>query len=558
MTAAGDVSSAPELPRLATGLRPLIDAVAGVPASVHSKLRAGFLCGALLLVAMALASLAVQAHIAGRVDELNLAQERLDDLRQMDYLVTAQSHYRTMSLLTRDDSYVGQIAQAKAQFAQLLDAIEPITPSAERGVVARVREADQRYAVSGQQVLALYQAGRIDDALSLHLSQEHPISHEIEAAMGVLLDQAEQQMADSRATVASDQRLLTDLFIGFSVASLLTALLLGFILSWSFLLPLGTIHRALERMAVGRFNQHVALPNRDEFGALARNLNTTSQELATMYGQLESLNVQLRGTNTDLLAQLQARVEELDRSRGMITEAEERLRREIAEVLHSRVQNRLLMIWYRLEEAQALVETDRDGARTLLAEIREQLEEVREQDVRELSHRLHPSIIRAGLLPALETLADEMAPLEVTIDVDAALKDLDDAAHNQIPEAVRLTAYRVVEEALGNALKHGAATHVRIGLRAARGGLQLEIADDGKGFDQAHTRAGLGLGSMAARVGRIGGTWTIRSAPGDGTRITVELPCSIEQVQDSLSAQAVFGQEGGADPTGHRAVAGGH
>jgi signal transduction histidine kinase len=242
----------------------------------------------------------------------------------------------------------------------------------------------------------------------------------------------------------------------------------------------------------------------------------------------------------------------------MITEAEERLRREIAEVLHSRVQNRLLMIWYRLEEAQALLGSDPEGARQLLAEIRDQLESIREQDVRELSHRLHPSIIRAGLLPALETLADEMAPLEVRVQADTAFQHLDDGAHNQIPETVRLTAYRVVEEALGNAVKHGAATRVEISLRGTGGGLQMEIVDNGRGFEQARVSLGLGLGSMAARVGRVGGTLTIDSAPDHGTRIRVQLPYSVEQVQDSLSAQAVFGQEGSPHPGGNSAVAGRH
>jgi signal transduction histidine kinase len=445
-----------------------------------------------------------------------------------------------MSLLTHDDTNVESIAQAKAQFLQLLDAIEPITPQSQRGVVARVREANQRFATSGQQVLELYRQGRTDEALSLHLAEEHPISHEIEAAMGQLLAQAEQQMADSQASVAADQQLLTDLFIGFSVVSLLTALLLGFILSWSFLLPLGTIYRALEHIASGRFDEHVMLPNRDEFGALARNLNTTSQELATMYGQLESLNTQLQGTNTDLLAQLQARVEELDRSRGMLTEAEERLRREIAEVLHSRVQNRLLMIWYRLEEVQNLVDTDPPAARTMLAEVRDQLEVIREQDVRELSHRLHPSIIRAGLLPALETLADDMSPLEVSVEADSAVQQLDDPAHNRIPEPIRLTAYRVVEEALGNAVKHGAATHVQVTLHAGSDGLHVEADDDGRGFEPARMRPGLGLGSIAARVGHVGGTWRIRGAPGSGTQVSVILPYSIEQVQDRRGAEAVF------------------
>src|SRR5207248_447774 len=125
-----------------------------------------------------------------------------------------------------------------------------------------------------------------------------------------------------------------------------------------------------------------------EFGDLGRNLDATRRELAQLYGELETLNAQLRGTNTELLAQLQAQVIELARSRGMITEAEERLRRNIAEVLHSRVQNRLLMVWYRLEDMARLIDDDPAAARAGLDEIRTQVDEIREHDVRELSHRL--------------------------------------------------------------------------------------------------------------------------------------------------------------------------
>lgn len=548
-----DPSAKAALPWLVEQLRPFIERIAAIKASVHTKLRAGFLVGALLLVAMAAASLAVQAHIAGRIDELNRAQERLDGLRQMYYLVTAQSHYRTMSLLTHDDSYVQSIAQAKAEFQTHLDELEPILPAGERGLLARVREANQRFAVSSDQVLALYQAGQYQDALRLHLAQEHPISHDIEQPISALLDQAAQQMEASQATVDSDQRLLTGLFIGFSVVSLAVALLLGFVMSWSFLLPLGMIHRALERIAGGRFDAHVELSNRDEFGALARNLNTTSQELASMYGQLQTLNTELEGTNRELVSELQARVEELDRSRSMITEAEERMRRELAEVLHSRVQNRLLSIWYRLEEIQDQLESDSVSAKADLGHVRDQLDDIREHDVRELSHRLHPSIIRAGLLPALEVLAEETPKVRVELRASADVEELDDALHNGIPETIRLTVYRVVEEALGNVVKHANAQRATVELRLVDGGLQVEVIDDGMGFDVV--RPGLGLSSMAARVGRVGGTWSIRSAPGHGATVSAVLPCSVEQLQDGLRTEAAFGQEHGAEAGSDRSVA---
>jgi signal transduction histidine kinase len=544
----------PELPALGAWLRPVIDGVASLRASVHTKLLVGFLMGAGLLLAMAVLSLAVLAHMADRVGELDLAQERLDLMRQTLYLVTSQSHYRTMSLLTHDNSNIDSIAQSKAALLLDLDRLDAITPPSQRALMARVRQANQQFSDSGTQVLALYQAGRYDDALALHLGQEHPLSHQIEEPVGLLLADAEQQMDASRATFEADQRLLSSLVIGFSAASLLVALLLGFVLSWSFLLPLQTIHRALARIAGGRFDEHVKLPNRDEFGALAINLNTTNDELAAMYGQLEDLNTQLRGTNTELLVQLQAQVEELDRSRGLITEGEERLRRELSEVLHSRVQNRLLMVWYRLEEAQELLASNPAAAAEKLADTRQLVDDIREQDVRELSHRLHPSIIRAGLLPALESLTEELPRLEIEIHADSDIRALDDTARDGIPEAIRLTAYRVVEESLGNAVKHADASHVDVVLTRVSAGLSIQIRDNGRGFDAHTVRPGLGLGSIAARVGRVGGRWSIDSTPGQGTCVSVLLPLSVQQVQDGLRAEVPLGQEHGANSESGSAI----
>jgi signal transduction histidine kinase len=551
-----DPAPPPELPAFGAWLRPAIERVASVRASVHTKLLVGFLFGAALLLAMAIMSLTVLGHMADRVAELDVAQERLDLMRQTLYLVTSQSHYRTMSLLTHDNANLDSIAQAKAALLVDLDRLDQITPPSQRALMARVRQANQQFTDSGAQVLALYQAGRDADALALHLGQEHPLSHQIEEPVGLLLTDAEQQMEASRATFEADQRLLTSLVIGFSATSLLVALLLGFVLSWSFLLPLQTIHRALARIAGGHFDEHVQLPNRDEFGALAANLNATSDELAAIYGKLEELNAQLRGTNTELLAQLQAQVEELARSRGLITEAEERLRRELSEVLHSRVQNRLLLVWYRLDEARELLASNPAAAAEQLADIRQLVDDIREQDVRELSHRLHPSIIRAGLLPALESLSEEMPRLEITIQADADVRALDNTGRDGIPETVRLTAYRVVEESLGNVVKHADASHVDVLLAIVDGELSLQIRDNGRGFDGHALQPGLGLGSIAARVGRVGGRWSIDSTPGQGTCVAVLLPLSVQQLQDGLDIQVPLGQERGANSDSGRAVLG--
>jgi nitrogen fixation/metabolism regulation signal transduction histidine kinase len=91
--------------------------------------------------------------------------------------------------------------------------------------------------------------------MQIHLPQEHPVSHAIETATEVLLNGAVQQMESSQATFDSDQTIFTWLVVGFSAVALLTALVLGFVLTWSFLLPLRTVHRALASIAAGRFDE---------------------------------------------------------------------------------------------------------------------------------------------------------------------------------------------------------------------------------------------------------------------------------------------------------------
>ncbi|MFN2520274.1 MAG: ATP-binding protein [Candidatus Limnocylindria bacterium] len=293
----------PALPRLTGWLRPLVDVVARVDLSVHRKLLFGFLAGALLLVGMAVLSLVVIGRMSDRVTELSRLQERSSDVQQMLYAVTAQSHYRAMALLTRDDSYNGQIADAKKRFVDLLDAVEQSGP-ADRDFLENVRTVNVKFGASSDAVLGLYRGGDIAGATRLHLAEEHTASHLLEAAMRSLLTSADAQMAQARAAFEADRRLLTSTVIAFSAVSVLAALLLGFVLSWAFIVPVRKMERALAGITAGDLVQRVEVPNRDEFGRLARHLNATSERLATLFeeqralaGRLVSLNESLRSAS---------------------------------------------------------------------------------------------------------------------------------------------------------------------------------------------------------------------------------------------------------------------
>ena len=91
-------------------------------------------------------------------------------------------------------------------------------------------------------------------------------------------------MATAQSDFRSPARLFTGMVIAFSATSVIVALLLGFVLSWAFILPVRKMQRGARRdITAGNFDEHVEVPNRDEFGKLATDLNSTSERLATLF-----------------------------------------------------------------------------------------------------------------------------------------------------------------------------------------------------------------------------------------------------------------------------------
>ncbi len=95
-----------------------------------------------------------------------------------------------------------------------------------------------------------------------------------------------------------------------------------------------------------------------------------------------------------------------------------------------------------------------------------------------------------------------------------------------LPADAALCLYRVAQEALGNVARHARAGHVTVALRRADDGCELEVRDDGVGFEPEARRGGPSLGhaSMRERVWLVGGRLDIRSAPGRGTSVSARVP----------------------------------
>jgi class 3 adenylate cyclase/CHASE3 domain sensor protein len=293
-------------------LRPLIDGVARMPATVHVKLLGGFLTIALLLLLMGIFSISVIGRMNRQVDSLTALETQTDLARQAIYSVTSQSHYRAMALITGVDSWNDKITTAKANFTDDLNAIEAVNAPIDPEFVETMRAIDVRFVAAGEEVLGLYTAGDIDQALSVHIQAEHEISHELENGLNALIADSAQRVQTQLEDFQGNRRFLTVTVAGFSVMTLITALGFGAVLSWSLIRPVRKIDVALARIADGDFGQVVNVPNRDEFGRLTVNLNRTSTRLASLYSELTSLNQNLEKTIEEQLSQLR-RTEELRR-----------------------------------------------------------------------------------------------------------------------------------------------------------------------------------------------------------------------------------------------------
>ena len=213
--------------RLPPFVRPAADFVARIRATVHTKLLAGFLVIAVLLVGMGITSILVIREMNQEAQQLISLQEQTDIARQAIYAVTSQSHFRAMALITKDDTYNDKIAAAKQDFLADLDALASMGgPSVDR-TIDEMRSINERYAAAGDEVLALYDAGQFVRALDLHISAEHAISHELEDELNQLIDSTEARIGVASDSLASLHRFLLIAVGIFSGVSLLIALGLG-------------------------------------------------------------------------------------------------------------------------------------------------------------------------------------------------------------------------------------------------------------------------------------------------------------------------------------------
>jgi len=212
-----------------------------------------------------------------------------------------------------------------------------------------------------------------------------------------------------------------------------------------------------------------------------------------------------------------------------VTQGQEAERARLARELHDGPVQGLIALTQRAELAQRQVERDhKESAQTLLEQLRATGQQM-VLELRRLIGALRPIYLDdLGFVPALEMLvrqATEQSEVEIRLERPHAI-------HRLAPD-VELGAYRIVQEALGNALQHAQAQHVTIQVESKEYALLLTIVDDGVGFEfpdqpDSLTQDGhFGLIGMLERAAQLGGSLQVDTAPGQGARIRVRLPSQL-------------------------------
>lgn len=229
--------------------------------------------------------------------------------------------------------------------------------------------------------------------------------------------------------------------------------------------------------------------------------------------------------------------------------AQEEERHRIAQGLHDDVLQRILAIAY-MAENLSTVENAPSGETALrAAEIRTESLHLAE-DLRRLSYDLRPSMLDSlGLFSAVGWLSKR---LQQETGIRARLLTGDSAA--RFPPLVETTAFRLVQEALNNVRSHSSASEVVIALKATPDRLEIDIKDNGVGFaagramQQAIARGHLGLLGMKERAESLGGTVSVTSRSGRGTRVVATIPLgasSSDEVTPQTNSRlaSAFGQD---------------
>ena len=297
-------------------------------------------------------------------------------------------------------------------------------------------------------------------------------------------------------------------------------LVLALLFSWgathSVTEPLKALNVAARRIAEGNLEEAVPPQADDEVGRLGRSLEAMRVALKTSLDDLTRSH--------DILEQrVQSRTQELRQLLSKIVSVQEDERRRIARELHDETCQTVAALGMKLDAALSA---------TTPETVRERLTEARAfagrtlSDIHALIYDLRPSVLDdLGLFPAIRWLAEHnLTPANIAYRCEVGLPD------RHLGSDRETTLFRAIQEPIRNVARHSEATQVLLQVEEREGALQVEIEDDGHGFDPAGVAVpgpsgrGLGLLGMRERLSMVGGSVEVFSSSDAGTRVVLRVP----------------------------------
>ena len=270
----------------------LIGWVARLPARVQTKLLIAFLSIVGLLIVLGAVGLQVLSGVNEQTNELIKLQRRIAAYRQVQHDTTNQLYSISTALLLQDDRMLDAALRQLSQFGYDLDRMEFVAVS-EAEVLGQVRLEYDLFTAGVTRVAELIRAGRTEEARKIQLDEIVPSADRLERLTNQLVNMAEADMVAAIEATEGAYGTSRLIVVSFAVGSILLALGLGYIISWSLIEPVKKIETRLRQIAAGDFAQQVAVANRDELGVLAGNVNQTSEQLGRLYQEVQARTAEL-------------------------------------------------------------------------------------------------------------------------------------------------------------------------------------------------------------------------------------------------------------------------
>jgi signal transduction histidine kinase len=292
-----------------TPIGKLVRWVAGIKVSVHAKLITSFLLVTLLFIAMGGFSLQAITRMSEQTTLLDQAHKRVEWSRQIQHALALQMNFTAMALLVRNEETVEKILRENNRFNNTLALIAEAAMPEEQDVIQRIRAAQGEALTAVADIANLLRDGKVNEAMGLQTSKGYPLYEQIAGLVDQIVNAEQSKMAGLRASVAAATQRTQRLMAGFVISSILLALLLGFVISWSFILPVREAHGFVTEIAKGNFQATIQVPNRDEFGDLADRMNQMGRELHDLYGKQRAAAQELQVLNARLTEASKAKSE---------------------------------------------------------------------------------------------------------------------------------------------------------------------------------------------------------------------------------------------------------